>query len=359
MRVLYFGTYDPNYVRNWVLINGLKRNGVEVLECRDKLSKLGLLKLAFGYLKIKKDFDVMVVGFPGQEVMFLARLLTLRLFSRQARKPIIFDAFTSHYGGYILDRQKFSKNSFHAYYYRFLDKWSCRLADMVLLDTNAHINFFIKEYNLSKEKFRRVWVGVPTEKIEIVGVKSEADRFRVVFLGTYIPLHGVEFIVKAAKILESYPDIIFTLIGNGQEKKKIEHLVKELGLKNIIFHGMLSIESLRQEMANSDVCLGIFGASPKTFLVIPNKIYEAVALGKPVITADTEAIRELFDENDMMLVPNANAEALAVAVIKLKNDTVLKDKLAASAHKKFLTLLTYPVIGKELVNIIKTYLLEP
>ncbi len=36
MKILYFGVYDPNYARNWVLINGLRKNGVEVLECNDK-----------------------------------------------------------------------------------------------------------------------------------------------------------------------------------------------------------------------------------------------------------------------------------------------------------------------------------
>lgn len=355
MKILYFGTYDPDYARNWVLINGLRKNGVEVLELRQSPGRFSLFRLFLDYLKFKKDFDVMIVGFPGQEAMFLARLLVwlLRPSSGQV-KPIIFDAFTSHYGGYILDRQKFSKNSFHAQYYRFLDKWSCKLADVVLLDTNAHINFFVNEFNLPKEKFRRIWVGVPGEEIERVATEREPNKFKVTFFGTYIPLQGVEYIIKAAKILESHSDIVFTLIGGGQEKKKIENFAEELRLKNVIFRGMFSLENLRQEMTNSDICLGIFGTSLKTHLVIPNKVYEAVALGKPVITADTEAVRELFDENDMMLIPTANADALATAIVKLKNDTVLRDKLSANAHKKFLNLLTYPVIGKELKNILIT-----
>lgn len=346
MKILYFGTYDPNYARNWVLINGLRRNGVDVAECQEKPGRFNLIKLAVRYLFLDKDFDAIMVGFPGQEVMFLARLLT--------RKLIIFDAFTSHYGGYILDRQKYSKNSFHAKYYRFLDRWSCKLADLVLLDTQAHINFFIKEYNLPKEKFRRIWVGVPGEEMERVTTEREFDKFKITFFGTYIPLQGVEFIIKAAKLLESYSDIVFTLVGSGQEKKKIENLAEELRLKNVIFHGMLSLENLRQEMANSDICLGIFGTSPKAYLVIPNKVYEAVALGKPIITADTEAVRELFNENDMVLIPAGNAEALAAAIVKLKNDSVLRDRLAVNVRQKFINSLTYQIIGGELKDILIT-----
>ena len=76
--------------------------------------------------------------------MFLAKLLT--------QTPIIFDAFTSHYGGYILDRQYYSKTSWRAKYYRFIDTWSCKLANLVLLDTQAHIDFFVKEFKLDRKK---------------------------------------------------------------------------------------------------------------------------------------------------------------------------------------------------------------
>lgn len=345
LKVLYFGVYDPDYARNWVLINGLKKNGVEVVELRRRSERFSLFWLFFDYLKFKKDFNVMIVGFPGQEVMFLARLLVWQ-------KPIIFDAFTSHYGGYILDRQKYSKESFHAKYYRFLDRWSCKLADLVLLDTQAHINFFVTEFNLSKEKFRRIWVGVPGEEMEMVITEREPNKFKVTFFGTYIPLQGIEYIIKAAKILEGHLDIVFTLIGSGQDKKKIENFAEELRLKNVIFHGMFSLENLRQEMASSDICLGIFGTSSKTRLVIPNKVYEAVALGKPVITADTEAIRELFNENDMVLVPTGNAEALAVAIVKLRNDPALRDRLAVNVRQKFIDSLTYQIIGQELKDIL-------
>src|SRR3989338_3082361 len=195
MRVLFFGVYDPNYARNWVLINGLRKNGVEVVELRRKPQRFSLFRLFFDYLKFKKNFDIMIVGFPGQEAMFLARWLTV--------KPIIFDAFTSHYGGYILDRQKFSKNSFHAKHYRFLDEWSCKLADLVLLDTNTHIDFFVNEFNLPKEKFRRIWAGAnndifkPFDSIQGKPVSDyhNSNGFKIFFFGTYIPLQGVEYIL--------------------------------------------------------------------------------------------------------------------------------------------------------------------
>src|SRR3989344_5286844 len=221
MRILYFGVYNPGYSRNRVLIKGLKQNGAEIIECRASgKSWLKYLKLFRGFMR-SPGFDLMIVGFPGQEVMFLARLLT--------RKPIIFDAFTSHYGGYILDRQYFNKNSWRAKYYRWIDKFSCRLADLVLLDTNSHIAFFTEEFDLPRAKFLRIFVGTDDEIMKLLDVKKDTDKFLVHFHGYYIPLQGVKYIIKAAKFLEK-DDVHFNIIGNGQTFKDDLKLAESLGV---------------------------------------------------------------------------------------------------------------------------------
>ncbi len=350
MKVLYFGVYDPSYARNWVLINGLRKNGVTVLELRIKPSRFSLVKLFFEYIKLREKFDVMVVGFPGQEVMFMARLLVWN-------KPVVFDAFTSHYGGYILDRKKWEINSFRAWYFRFLDRWSCKLADIVLLDTNAHIDFFVNEFKLPRKKFKRIWIGANDDNYKpIENIEKKDSVFRGMFFGTYVPLQGAEYIIKAAKILETDKDVTFVLIGKGQDKPKSFSLAEELGLKNIEFMGMIKPEDLRMEIAKSDVVLGLFGNTPKTPLVIPNKVYEATAMKKPVITADTLAIRELFDDNDMFLVPAANPGELARAIIELKNDSNLRIKLSENGYKKFINRASSKVLGHEVKMIIESVL---
>jgi glycosyltransferase involved in cell wall biosynthesis len=76
--------------------------------------------------------------------------------------------------------------------------------------------------------------------------------------------------------------------------------------------------SLRREIASADVCLGIFGISDKAASVIPNKVFQVIAAGRPLITRDSPAIRELVDPNmrDIALVPAGNAEALAGAIMQ-------------------------------------------
>jgi len=346
MKILYFGTYNPNYARNKVLINGLKQSGVEVLECKVlPTGFFSFITLFFKYWRFFNKYDFMLVGFPGQEIMFLARFLT--------RKPIIFDAFTSHYGGYILDRQYYSPKSFRAKYYRFLDKWSCKLADLVLLDTNAHIDFFVREFGLPREKFRRIFVGTDSDIFYPRNGKKSDDKFLVHFHGHYIPLQGVKYIIQAAKILEK-ENITFNLIGRGQTFEEDRKLAENLGLKNIDFIDKISYDKLSNYMARADVCLGIFGDSPKTELVIPNKVYEALAMGKPVITANTKAVREfLIDGVNAFLCPKADAQRLAEKILFVRDNPAIADRMAKNGFKLFEERLKEKNLGRELLRYIK------
>ena len=343
-KILYFGFYKPDYGKNRVLIKGFQENGIEVIQCRVSGGRfVQLIKLFFKYVTMRnKDFDVMVVGFPGQEIMPLARFLT--------RKPIIFDILTSHYGGYILDRQYFNKKSWRAAYYRWIDRFSCRLADLVLLDTNAHINFFVEEFNLPREKFLRVFVGTDDEVMKPFEVKKETDKFLVHFHGHFIPLQGVKYIIKAAKFLEK-DNIHFNIIGNGQTFKDDLKLAESLGVGNINFIGPVSYGELPLFMAKADICLGIFGNSPKADLVIPNKVYEAMAMGKPIITADTPAARELLsDRENVLFCRKADARDLAEKIRFLKNSPDLGRIIGEGAKKLFKEKLAGGILASELLK---------
>ena len=79
-------------------------------------------------------------------------------------------------------------------------------------------------------------------------------------------------------------------------------------------------EELAEHIRAADVCLGIFGASAKAGNVIPNKVFQIVSCGKPVITRDSPAIRELLAESDpgVYLVPPADPDALLAALRRFR-----------------------------------------
>jgi len=343
--VLYFGIYDPEYSRNWVLINGLRQNGVEVIECRD--DSPGLKKFLILFLKhwkLRKSYDVMIVGFLGQMIMPFAKIV--------ARKPIIFDAFLSLYDSNVFDRQVIKPKSFKAFYYWFLDWISMRLADIILFDTNQHIEYAMEKFGVRKEKLVRILVGAQDKIFYPRSIVKSDSNFLVGFYGTYIPLQGVEFIVKAAKEVESYKDIKFMLIGSGQEKQTILKLAQDLKIKNIDFVDFLSQDRLALEIAKTDVCLGIFGKTEKTQRVIPNKVYQCAAMKKPIITADTPAMRELFDDKDVMMIRAANPKALADAILILKDNYERREELAENCFNKFIKYATPEVLGRELKKVL-------
>ena len=346
MTVLYFGSYNPEYARNRVLIDGLRQNGVEVIECRDNSSGVRkFINLFKKHWQLRNRYDVMVVGFLGQQIAPFARLIT--------RKPIIFDAFLSLYDSNVFDRKTVRRGSVRAFYYWILDWLSMHLADVVLFDTKQHIKYASKEFGININKFRKIWIGA-ADSIFYPMPKPNSEKFLVVFHGSFIPLQGIEYILKAAKICEK-DGIRFLVIGDGQEKKKMLRLADELSLKNVEFAGFMSQEWIREKIALADVCLGIFGDTQKTQRVIPNKVYECLAMQKPVITADTPAIRELFDEEDMALVKVANPESLASAVLRLKNDSNLADRLAVAGYNKFKNNASPHVLGGRLKDIINEF----
>src|SRR3989338_4970677 len=276
MKVCYFGIYNPLYSRNRILIQGLRKNGVEVVECHsDKTGIERYLDLAQKLFSLKNGYDVLVVGYPGYQVAILARFLT--------RKPVIFDAFSPLYDSMVFDRKIVTPRSARALYYWCVDWLSMKLSDLVLFDTEAHIRYACREFHLDEKKFRRIWIGAYTDIFSpMPHVKKEVDApFSVLFFGSFIPLQGVEYILYAAKSLER-EGIHFSIIGNGQTKQEMLGLKEKLALGNVMFHDELSQGSLKREIVKADICLGIFGSTPKTMRVIPNKVYECLAMKKPV-----------------------------------------------------------------------------
>lgn len=374
MIVCYFGTYSKGegYSRNRVIIQGLKQNGVQVKEChvdlwetrveklrgiRDPKYTLRLIPrfiLAYTALVINffrlGRYDVMIVGYAGHLDIFLAKFLNY--FRRQ---PLIFDAFLSLYDTAVNEFKVVRCGSWKARMVWLMERYACLIADIVLLDTYAHIKYFVERFNLPYEKFVCVPVGQDNAIFKPLEVKKETANFNVLFFGNYTPLHGAEYIIQAAKKLEPYADIHFTLVGNSPLYDKIDNLAKEISLKNTTFiKDWLPYKVLREYIATADICLGIFGITEKARRVVPCKIYDCLAMAKPVITADSVAVREvLTDQENIILCPAGNAESIAQAIILLRDNPGLRDKIANQGYQLFCHKFTPKHIAEELISTIR------
>jgi len=348
LRVCYFGHYDPNYSRNRVILKALKRAGADIVEVRDYSQGLHRwLRLFMSGLTAR--FDIIFVGFPGHTDVPLGWLIACL-----KRSPLVFDAFLSLYDTAVFDRRTVPPNSLRAKRLFLTDKLACLLAKIVLLDTEAHIRYFVDTFKLPAVKFRRIWVGTDDEVMFPRGEPPSDENFTVFFYGSYIPLHGAEYIVKAAHILEERKGkILFVMVGSGQTFPEIKRLAEDLEVRSVRFVGRVPYEQLPEMMSRSHVCLGIFGTTPKASRVIPNKVFDALAVGRPVVTADTPAVREEFTHGEnIWLVPAGDEKALAEAIITLKNDKPLCQRLAANGIATFKERFCVDVITKDIANVI-------
>ena len=317
--LLTFGFPDPKSPRYRNLVELYESEGWEIREC------LTASKGVFGkhkdllrqFKEHRKEYNALLVNFPGYYLMPIAWWLT-----RFPRKQLIFDAFISISDTLVSDRKKISWINPLAWFYYGADVISTHLADEVLIDTEAHKQFFSKRFFLKAKRIRVVYVGT-LKDLFCPGPKEDklpADKFNALFIGSYIPLQGIEYILRAAKILSDKSDIHFTLIGNGQTYNDMTALAKELDLKNVTFLDFMPLTDLPHYLRSCDVALGIFGTSDKANRVIPHKVYDAVGCGVPVITASNNAIGEMFtDGNEVFLCNTGDAQSLADAIMRVKN----------------------------------------
>ncbi len=351
IRVCFFGHYDPNYSRNRIIMKALRRAGASVVEIRSCLSGIARYRQLLKVLRTW--FDIMWVGFPSHTDMPLAKIVCLL-----KRRPLIFDPLISYYDSIVWDRKLFRPKSFDAYRMYLTDWLSCRLADIVVLDTNTHIDYFVATFNIPRSKCRCLYVGADDEVMFPKNEVLSKDPFVVFFYGTFIPLHGIEHIIEAAAILEKAgEDISFIIVGSGQIFPAIRHIVEKRKLKSIRLLGKLPYEELPRLMNASHICLGIFGTTPKAQRVIPNKIFDAIAVARSVITADTPAVREVFTHGkDIYLVPPGDPKALAHAILTLKQNPILRNQIATAENQIFKERFSIQVISTELIRLLKEVL---
>jgi glycosyltransferase involved in cell wall biosynthesis len=368
LKVCYFGTFRIEYARNKILIEGLRRAGVDVMICHEPLwtgiedrvsvASGGWLSLAFlkrllrSYGRLLKkyrkigDYDILIVGYPGQYDIFLARALAWI-----KRKPLVWDVLNSMYL-IMTERGLTQRHGSSANLVRTLEKIATRLPDRMLLDTQQFIDWFFTTYQVDRAKFRIIPIGADSAELPealklapATTLDAGNGSFTVIYYGTYIANHGIETIIQAAFLLSGISQVRFLMIGTGPKREDAERLAQKLQLQNIRFIDWLEKPELAFYLSRADVCLGPVGDTLQARLTNNNKIYEAFSLKVPVITGSSPALPTmLIDHHHLLLCERANPESLAAAIQELSTKPELAKSLASNGfailHEHFdLTIL--------------------
>jgi glycosyltransferase involved in cell wall biosynthesis len=346
IRVCYLGSYLKYSPRHRILIRGLRENGVEVLEINDTSNiALRYPKLAMRYVNSLRC-DLVIVGEASNYIMPLAVML-----ARLSGRPLVFDPFVSAYDT-NLDREIYAQQSIASKLYFCLDKYSAKFSDLVLMDTDRDILYWHETFGIELDKFKRAFIGAEEDIFFPMADSSLGDPgFDILFYGSYIPLHGIEYIIQAAKLLEWEKNARFLIIGQGQTYNQISKLYEDLNPGNVSFLKWVDYNQLPAYISQAKVCLGIFGGTDKAMRVIPTKVYQCMAMRKPVVTGASPAINELFRHMDsIILCEMGDPEDLASAILKALNNKELKDAIANNGYRIFLEKLTSKILGSELKN---------
>jgi len=356
MNLCFFGSYQEDYQRNNIIRRGLNQIGVKVFECNIPYA-LGLrfweryARLLTKHKALNGEYDYLFVAEMNQKNMPLAYII-----SKEYKKSVIFDPFISMYDSNVIDRKRVKANSFAVLKCFLWDKLSLKLADLVIADTYQHLCYFRDKFGIPEKRIKVLYVGCDDsifnpDYTNII----PSEKFKVFFYGSYVPLHGIEYIVKAAYLLRK-EDIQFEILGNGQTYQQIQDLTSKLNPNNITFLPPVPLRELAHHISNSNICLGIFGNTPKTQRVIPTKVFNSMGMSKPVITADTPAIKEIFtDGENIILCQAANEESLAQAIMELRKDQGLMLKIAQNSYDLIKTQFTPKAVGQRLIKILEEF----
>jgi glycosyltransferase involved in cell wall biosynthesis len=196
--------------------------------------------------------------------------------------------------------------------------------------------------------------GIEDEKVTVIPNASDLDLFRPdldgaaarerlglgerfagIYFGAMGMANGLEYIVEAAKILAERKEdrIVLVLHGDGGARSKLESLAKGYGLTNVVFSDLVADKGqVARIVAGCDVCLTIYRAA-KEQNWSPNKMFDALAAGRPVLINVGGWLGETVEHNECGLsLDPARPEALADALVRLSREPDLCKRMGANAR---------------------------
>lgn len=328
LNVLFVSIREATYPKNENSIKALQTfANVKILSPQNKTEVGGqdklayLIRLIIVYIRYivelmihYRHYDLLFVGFFAQPIYPFLKIFW--------HKKIVVDMLISFYDSLCLDKKLVSPNSTIGKLTLWLDKYTVKNSHLILMDTNEHVHYLEKLTGEQSGKIKRLFVGSRTvtsnhkqTSISTSPIKTNFQAFSIVFVGNFIPLQGTKYIIKAAQVLEQY-NVRFTVIGDGQEFEQAQSIHTYLNLTNTYLIGRQPFPIVTKWLNNADLVLGIFGDTDKAKRVIPNKVYEAVMLKRPVLTGESKAINEIFTSgSDIITCPMANTKLLAQKLV--------------------------------------------
>jgi glycosyltransferase involved in cell wall biosynthesis len=249
----------------------------------------------------RRDFDVVIVGYPGHFDVPRARRFA-------GGRPLVFDAVLSLENELVDVRRHYRDRSAAATVLRVVDFRAFRLPDLVVCGTDAETRHLSQ---LGAKQTASVFLG------------ADEDEFNETWSPTY-PFTAVHVADASAGVV--------------RDAARLTEVPLRIAERTEIAPGERGLA-----LAHAGIVLGSFQQSR----AIPAIVFEALATGAPVITANTDAARELLADGDSaLLIPPEQPAALAQAIERLAADEPLRVRLAARGQEVFRARASRAVLGE-------------
>ena len=258
---------------------------------------------------------------------------------------------------------------------RFTDNFvrSPRMARVVEKITVGKADYIIAVVEESKDRF--VELGVPSDKISIVSntpnlnefhpmtptfpgsMGSRKDTLVMLYVGLISMARGLDFVIRALpRLLENGVDATFVVVGRGGAEERLRGLAREFGVTDrVFFEGYVAREAVPDYVASSDICLIPYPYCSHWAHTIPNKLFDYMAMSKPVIVSDVEPMRRIVRETECGVVYKCSDGESFYECVQTLRDERTREKMGKNGERAVRQRYNWGVDSTELLALFERF----
>ncbi len=219
-------------------------------------------------------------------------------------------------------------------FFRGLERFLYARADAILVNSPAYRDHLLA-LNVPAEKIELIPNGVDPRMFD-PATPGDAARARfelgaafvVAYTGAVGPANDLDTLLRAAARLRPHPDVLLVVAGGGKDCQRLQQEARDQGLDNLRFVGLLPKDQIKELLAAADACLAILKPLKIFTTNYPNKVFDYMAAGRPILLAIDGVIRKVVEEAGcgVFVTPGDDA-ALAQAILDLKAQPALRARM--------------------------------
>jgi glycosyltransferase involved in cell wall biosynthesis len=271
-----------------------------------------------------RDVDVVLATTPP-----IFQAVTAWLVAAMRRRPLILE-IRDLWPEFIIDMGRL-RNPLAIAIARRLERFLYTRADDFIVNSPAYVGY-LEDKGIDRRRITLIPNGVSPEMFaedaDIAGAAQDirahyglADKFVAMYAGAMGPANDLGVLLDAAEMLRDDERIHVVLVGDGKTRKQLQSVARDRALTNVTFTGSKSKSEMRAVLGAADVCVATLQNIAMFRMTYPNKVFDYLAAGRPVVLAIDGVIREVVeDARAGLFAPPGDARALAEAIRELERD---------------------------------------